>query len=110
MVSEEDIRKKVKSLKRFYMDSFTFAIVNVSLIFVWIIVDKSTIFWPKYVMLVWGLALAFKAYRMGLFPLFFYHLSFLTEEWEEQKIKELMGHDHLQRKIQLNRDRKKKLF
>lgn len=110
MIKEEEIRKKVKLLKRFYMDSFTFAIVNTFLILVWIVVDKSATFWPKYVMLVWGMALIFKAYRMGIIPLFFHRLSLLTAEWEEQKIKELTGHDQSQRKVQLNRDRKKKLF
>jgi hypothetical protein len=107
MIKEEDIRKQVKSLKRFYMDSFTFAIVNVVLILVWVIADSGSTFWPKYVIVIWGIALMFKAYRMGLLPLFFHHLSFLTPEWEEKKIKELTEEPQEQRRVHLNRDRKK---
>ena len=107
MTKEEDIRKQVKSLKRFYMDSFTFAIVNVVLILLWFVVDRSAIFWPKYVIVIWGISLIFKAYRMGVLPLFFHHLSFLTPEWEEKKIKELTISHEDQRRVPLNRDRKK---
>lgn len=107
MVKEEDIRKQVKSLKRFYIDIFTFAVVNAVLILVWFITDKGETFWPKYVMLIWGIALILKAYRMGLLPLFFHQLSFLTSEWEEQKVKELTGGYQGQRRIYLNRNKKK---
>lgn len=107
MTKEEEIRKQVKSLKRFYMDGFTFALVNVVLILLWLVVDRSAIFWPKYVIVIWGIALIFKAYRMGILPLFFHQLSFLTPEWEERKIKELTIDHGDQRRVYLNRDRKK---
>jgi len=107
MIKEEEIRKKVKSLRRFYMDIVTFSIVNAFLILIWVIFDRSATFWPKYVLLIWGIAVVFKAYRMGILPLFFHHLSFLTPEWEERKVKELTRNPQNQRKIQLNRDRKK---
>lgn len=107
MIKEEDIRKQVKSLKRFYMDSFTFAIVNTVLILLWVILDRGATFWPKYVIVIWGIALIFKAYRMGILPLFFHQLSFLTSEWEERKIKELTGGSQEQRRIYLSRNKKK---
>jgi ABC-type iron transport system FetAB permease component len=107
MIKEENIRKQVKSLKRFYMESFTFAIVNAVLILVWAVTDRDATFWPKYVILIWGIALIFKAYRMGVLPLFFHQLSFLTTEWEEQKVKELIGGAQEQRRIYLNRNKKK---
>lgn len=107
MIKEEDVRKQVKSLKRFYMDGFTFAIVNMALILVWLVMDRSATFWPKYVIVTWGLVLIFKAYRMGILPLFSQRLSFLTPEWEEKKIKELIGNHQEQRRVHLNRDRKR---
>lgn len=107
MIKEEDIRKQVKSLKRFYMESFNFAIVNAALILVWLVNDRGATFWPKYVIVIWGIALIFKAYRMGILPLFFQQFSFLTTEWEEQKIKELTGNHQGQRRIYLNRNKKK---
>ena len=107
MSKEEDVRKQVKLLKRFYMDSFTFAIVNIVFIFIWLSVDRSMTFWPKYVIVIWGLALIFKAYRMGIIPLFSQRLAFLTPEWEEKKIKELTSGHQEQRRVQLNRDKKR---
>jgi hypothetical protein len=106
MMKEEDIRKKVKLLRRFYTDSLTLVIVNALLILVWLVFDRDTSFWPKYVILVSAIALALKAYRMGILPLFSHHVSFLTPEWEEEKIKQLMGNQSSQHKVQLSRDRK----
>ncbi|MBA3813918.1 MAG: 2TM domain-containing protein [Alphaproteobacteria bacterium] len=107
MTKENDVRKQVKLLKRFYMDSFTFAVVNVALIVVWLSIDRGVTFWPKYVIVIWGIALVFKAYRMGIIPLFLQNLSFLTPEWEEKKIKKLTGVHQEQRRVQLSRDKKK---
>ena len=107
MKKEKDIRKQVKSLKRFYMDSFTFAIVNAVLILIWLAADSHTTFWPKYVIVIWGIALMFKAYQMGILPLFFQNFSFLSPEWEERKIKELIVDHQDQRRIHLNRYSKK---
>jgi hypothetical protein len=107
MSREDDVRKKVKLLRLFYMDTFTFALVNIVFIFIWLSVDRSMTFWPKYVIVVWGLALIFKAYRMGIIPLFSQRFSFLTAEWEEKKIKELTTGHQEQRRVQLNRDKRK---
>jgi len=106
MIKEEEVRKKVELLKQIYADGLMFAIVNVILIFVWTMVDKNTIFWPKYVIVIWGISLIFKAYLMGILPLFFNRLSFLTAEWEENKIKELTGSHREQRRVPLHRYRK----
>lgn len=104
MTKEEEVRKSVKALKRFYMDAITFAFVNIALIMVWLTFDTSKTFWPKYVMLVWGIALIFRGYRMGLTPLFLHYISFLSPDWEEKKIQEFKGRHYEQHKIQLNRD------
>lgn len=107
MTKEAEARRKIKSLRQFYVDSFTFVIVNTALILIWAIVDRNSTFWPKYVMIIWGLVLVFKAYRMGLIPLFSHYFSFLSPEWETRKVKELKTGYPEQRRVQLNRDRKK---
>ena len=107
MTKKEEIRQQVKALKRFYMDGLVFAVVNAILIAVWLITSVGDIFWPKYVLLVWGIVLAFRAYRLGLFPLFSRYFYFLTAEWEEQKIKELTENHQDQRRIQLHQNRKR---
>ena len=106
MMNEAEIRQKVKNLKRFYMDGLVFIAVNILLILVWAVTDTSEIFWPKYVLLVWGIALLFKGYRLGAINFFTQHLTFLSSEWEEKKIKQLTRHRRDQRRIQLHQSRK----
>lgn len=96
-MKEEDIRKRVQNLRAFYTDCLNYAVVNVILILVWMILGDE-IFWPKYVILIWGGVLAFKAYRYGLFPILVQRSAFLSQklhfmqdEWEDKKVQEMMG-------------------
>lgn len=107
MTKEEEIRKRIKELQRFYMEGVTYLAVNALLILIWITLDKSGSFWPKYVILVWGIVLIFKGYRMDIFPIFFHYISFMSLEWEEKKIKKIIGRRPSQWKIPLHRNAKK---
>lgn len=89
MIAEDDVRKKVKALRALYRDVINFIVMSVVLIFIWLIFDKNGNFWPKYVILFWGIGLALMAMSKGLFPLIFHRLSFFDERWEERKVKEL---------------------
>lgn len=106
-MSEKEIRKKVKALQELYFDLIGFVLINAFLILIWLVFDQSGTFWPKYVLLVLGIALGCKAYGMGLMSLFFDHVFFLSSEWEEQKVNEIIGHREIQRKIRLHRDGRK---
>jgi len=108
MVREDEVRKKVKALKRFYMDVINFILVNIILSLIWFTFDKTGTYWPKYVILVWGLALIFKAYRTGVVSLLLPHVSVFNENWEEKKVKEIMRHRNFQRKVHPNKDKKDK--
>ena len=90
MQKEEEVRRKVKVLKRFYMDVVNFAVVNAILILIWLTFDRTGTFWPKYVLLIWGILLVFKSYRMGIMSLMFPHTSFLNHDWEEKKVREIL--------------------
>lgn len=90
MLHEEEIRKKVKVLKRFYMDVIYFGFVNLILTLIWMTFDRTGTFWPKYVIVVWGIVLIFRGTRMGIFPLIFHRVSFLSHNWEERKVREIM--------------------
>lgn len=108
MLTEEEIRKRVKTLKRFYMDLVVYTVVNVLLILIWLTLDRSWDFWPKYVIVIWGFALAFRACQLGLMPFVFQYIFFLKPEWEERKVEELTGRRRFsQRKVLLKRDMKK---
>lgn len=106
-MKEQVARKKVKALKGLYTEMISFVFVNAIFIIIWLTFDRSGPFWPKYVIAIWGIVLAFKAYNLGIIPFCLHRLSFLTPEWEERKIETLMGHRHIQRKIHLNRSEKK---
>jgi hypothetical protein len=90
MQKEEEIRRRVKVLRRFYMDVINFAVINAILILIWLTFDKTGTFWPKYVILIWGILLVFKASRMGTISLIFPRTSFLSHDWEEKKVRELI--------------------
>lgn len=107
MLTEQEARQKVKSLKRFYMDLTSYAVVNALLLLIWLVFDQSGTFWPQYVIVIWGFAVLAKAYWSGLFPFFFGQLSFLTPEWEDKKVNELLEKPVLQRKVFLKRDSQK---
>ncbi|MBY0501282.1 MAG: 2TM domain-containing protein [Alphaproteobacteria bacterium] len=107
MLSEEEVRKKVRALRRLYIDTTTFVVMNIALILIWLTFDSSSIFWPKYVILISAIALIFRAYRMNIFPLFCNRIPFLTKEWEDKKVKEMMGHHDVQKKVTLARDKKR---
>lgn len=106
MQREELIRKRVKALRNFYLDCIHFVIVNFILILLWWSLDRSGSFWPKYVIVVWGVWLILKAFRKGVIPLIFYKTSFFNGDWEEKKVNELMHRYGIARKTSLRRKRK----
>jgi len=106
-MKEQDAREKVRCLRGFLGSMVRFFLVNTLFIFIWFMFDSSGTFWPKYVLLVWGIGLVIQGYREGALILVLDYLSFLTPEWEQKKIEELTDRQHIQRKIRLNRDAKK---
>ena len=106
-MKEEEVRKRVKALKGLYMDITWFILGNILFTIIWLAFDRSETFWPKYILLVWGIALVADGYRKGFMDLFSSRISFLTSEWEEDKVDQLLGPRQDQRKIRLNRDMKK---
>lgn len=109
MLKEDEVRKKIKHLKQFYMDIINFLVVNIILTLIWFTFDKTGTFWPKYVILIWGILLVFKAYRMKLMYFIFPRSSFLTPDWEEKKVKEILRKEAMHRKhTPHKKDNKKK--
>jgi len=106
-MKEERVRKRVKALKGFYMELTRFILANALFILIWLTFNRSETFWPKYILIVWGVALVIEACRKDIMPFFFSYLSFLTPEWEEERIKEILGNPHVQWKIRLKRDEKR---
>jgi hypothetical protein len=90
MTREEEVRKKVKALKSFYKDIINYLVVNGALIVIWFTFDRTGSFWPKYILLVWGIAIVLRASRTGVLKHFFHKSSFLSPEWEEKKVREYM--------------------
>jgi hypothetical protein len=107
MLREQEVRRKIKALKRFYMDLINFFLVNTILILIWFTFDRTGNFWPKYVILIWAILLIFKAYRMGIAPLIF-RTSFLSDDWEEKKTREIMRRTNVHRKSIHIKDKEEK--
>jgi hypothetical protein len=108
MTKEEVIRKKVRALRGFYIDCINFVIFNLILILLWWSLDKSGSFWPKYVIVGWGVWLILKAFRKGIIPLIFHKTSFFNGDWEEKKVKEIMRRHGIPQKTRVVRKENKK--
>ena len=106
---EEEIRKRVKSLKSLYMDVLWYILGSGIFTLLWFIFDRNEIFWPKYIMLVWSVALLVEMIRKKAIPPLSSYIFFLSPEWEERKVKEMLQPYRDQHKITLSRDRKKKI-
>ncbi len=89
MMEEEEVRKKVRALRNFYRDVLHYVVMSGVLIGIWIIFDRSGNFWPKYVIILWGLGLVLLAMNKGIFSLIFPKVSLFDDHWEERKVKEL---------------------
>lgn len=102
-MKEQGFRKKIQAIQKFYADLINFSMVNGLLIVTWFFLDHQNVFWPKYVLLVWGILLVAKAYGTGAFSYCTETFCSLSSQWEERKIQEISGKKNSQRKIPLHR-------
>ena len=62
---EEQLRqvalKRIKKRRDFYWHLVTYLVVNAFLVFIWAIGPRVS-FWPMWVLIFWGMALAFHAW------------------------------------------------
>ena len=88
-MSADEVRDHVRSLKHFYRDVVFYVVMNIALILIWAI-SGGGYFWPIWVIVGWGLSLGMRALHIGIFPHLQEMLPFMKDEWEENKIKEMM--------------------
>ena len=84
MNEEERIKKakeRVKQIKGFYTDLWTYVGVNVMLILVNLVTSPHEL-WFYWVTIFWGIAVIWHAIRI-------FGKGRLNEEWEERKVKEI---------------------
>lgn len=84
---EEEIRKRVKSLKSLYMDVLWYILGSALFTLLWFIFDRNEIFWPKYIMLIWSIALLIEMIRKKPSPLFQPTFSFSVPNGRKEKSK-----------------------
>ena len=80
---EQEVRKRVKKLKGFYVHLGIYVLVNVSLIIINLLISPG-FFWAIFPLLGWGIGVG--AHAVGLFGLF----GMGGKAWEERKVRELM--------------------
>jgi len=83
-MSREDAKERVEELRGFYMHLAAYLAVNLFIFIVnWITSPEHWwFFWPLF---GWGIGLAIHAFAV------FYEGGLMGKQWEEKKIKELMG-------------------
>ena len=80
----EKAKKRVQELRRFYRNLVSFGIINVILIIVDVVTSPGSL-WFYWVTIFWGIAVLLHASKV-----FVLKGTFLGEEWEQKKIKEIM--------------------
>jgi len=91
LTQEQQIRRQVKKIRAFYMELLNYVGVNIVLIIIWSLTGEADEFWPKWVVLIWGMLLVIRGYRTGVFPAIMGRLHFMSEDWENRKVNEMMG-------------------
>ncbi|OJW50133.1 MAG: hypothetical protein BGO67_02050 [Alphaproteobacteria bacterium 41-28] len=88
-MNEHNAREYVSKLRRFYTDALIYVVVNLGLVLIWAI-SGGGYFWPIWVIVGWGIGLGVHAFSLGLIPQINAWAPFLTPEWEERQVQELM--------------------
>jgi len=81
----QEAKERVKELKDFYRNLFTYIGINLLLMII-NLVTSSDHLWFLWVTLFWGIGIILHATKI-----FILKGKFLGKEWEEKKMKELMG-------------------
>ena len=81
----EEAKKRVKELRHFYRNLLTYVGVNIVLIIINLVTSPGTL-WFYWVTIFWGIAILLHASKV-----FILKGKYLGKEWEEKKIKEIMG-------------------
>ena len=84
----KEAKKRVKELKDFYRNLLTYVGVNILLIIINLLTSPGSL-WFYWVTIFWGIAIVLHASKV-----FILKGKFLGKEWEEKKIKEMMGKDN----------------
>jgi len=76
-------KEKVKELKKFYHNLFSYIVINIILIIINLITSPGSL-WFYWVTIFWGVGILLHASSI------FIKGKYFGEEWEEKKIKEIM--------------------
>jgi uncharacterized membrane protein YecN with MAPEG domain len=81
----QEAKRRVKELRDFYGNLLTYVGVNILLMIINLITSPESL-WFYWVTIFWGIAILLHASKV-----FILKGKFLGKEWEEKKIKEMMG-------------------
>jgi lipopolysaccharide/colanic/teichoic acid biosynthesis glycosyltransferase len=82
----EKAKKRVEDIKGFYVHLMVYIAVNLG-IFLINLFSSPGVWWFKWALIGWGIGLAAHGLSVFIFS------SVMSKEWEDRKIKELMGKD-----------------
>lgn len=89
MKTEEEARQSVRRLRDFYTNLVIYAVVCLLAIFVWVSMGGGG-FWPVWVILSCTIAAVLQGMEVGEIPQLKEIFPFLTPEWEEEKVAQML--------------------
>jgi pilus assembly protein TadC len=87
----ERAKKRVEDIKGFYSHLLVYIGVNFFIFLINLFTSRG-IWWFKWPLIGWGIGLLFHGLSVFVFP------TFLSKEWEDKKIKEIMEKEKNEKK------------
>lgn len=90
-MNDQEIQQRVISLRAFYMRTIRYIGLNFVGILIWML-SGGGYFWPIWVIVLWGLDIAYEANKLDLFQNKQHYqkkLADITSKWEEKQINQL---------------------
>ena len=94
--SESEARVYVRNLRIFYQELRAAVLGSAFFAFVWLC-SGGGYFWPVWFSMGWGVSLFFRGLRLGILDalwverVFGLRMRHLTDQWEDQKVKDLLA-------------------
>ena len=94
--NEHEARVYVRNLRIFYQELRVAVLVSAFFAFVWLC-SGGGYFWPLWFAIGWGASLVFRGLRLGILDavwvekVFGLRMRHLTDQWEDQKVKDLLS-------------------
>lgn len=89
MDKETEVRERVRELRVYYTNLVVYSGVSIGCILIWLL-NGAGAFWPIWPIMAFGIAAALQGARLGQLKALDDWFPFLSPEWEEAQVKNML--------------------